>query len=197
MEEIKGKLLIFSAPSGSGKTTIIKEIVKEINNLEFSISACSRQPREGEIHGKDYYFLSASDFRQKIDNEEFVEWEEVYKDVYYGTLKSEISRIWNNGNHVIFDVDVLGGVNLKKQFGEQALSIFIQPPSIEVLRQRLEKRATELPQQIEKRINRAEYELSFATKFDTIIMNDDLTKAIEETLKQIRSFMQLRITNYE
>ncbi len=189
MTKKQGKLLIFSAPSGSGKTTIIKEVVKQISNLEFSISACSRQPREGEIHGKDYYFLSAIDFRKNIDNQEFIEWEEVYKDVYYGTLKSEITRIWNNGNHVIFDVDVLGGVNLKTQFGEQALSIFVKPPSVEVLRQRLEHRGTEKPEQIEKRINRAEYELSFANKFDTVILNDDLDNAIEETLKQIRSFL--------
>ncbi len=189
MTKKQGKLLIFSAPSGSGKTTIIKEVVKQISNLEFSISACSRQPREGEIHGKDYYFLSAIDFRKNIDNQEFIEWEEVYKDVYYGTLKSEITRIWDNGNHVIFDVDVLGGVNLKTQFGEQALSIFVKPPSVEVLRQRLEHRGTEKPEQIEKRINRAEYELSFANKFDTVILNDDLDNAIEETLKQIRSFL--------
>ncbi len=184
-----GKLLIFSAPSGSGKTTIIKQVIQQVDKLEFSISACSRQARTGETNGKDYYFLTADDFRRRINNDEFIEWEEVYKDVYYGTLKSEINRIWDNGNNVIFDVDVLGGINLKKQFGDKALSIFIQPPSVEILRKRLENRGTESPEQIEKRISRAEYELSFTKEFDTIILNDDLDKAVKETVLNVNNFL--------
>ncbi len=189
MENSRGKLLIFSAPSGSGKTTIIKQIKDRINNLEFSISACSRQAREGEVHGKDYYFLSTENFKKNIENQEFIEWEEVYENNYYGTLRSEIYRIWDNGNNVIFDVDVLGGINLKTQFESDALSIFIKPPSIEVLRERLQKRGTELPEQIENRISRAKYELSFSKEFDKIIVNDDLSRAIDETVECINEFL--------
>ncbi len=189
MNKFKGKLLIFSAPSGSGKTTIVKRVIEEVNNLEFSVSACSRSPRKGEVDGKDYYFLSADDFRQKIDYDEFVEWEEVYKDVFYGTLKSELDRIWSNGNNAIFDVDVIGGINIKKQFAEQALSIFIKPPSIETLRKRLENRGTENKEQIDKRVSKAEYELSFAKDFDVIILNDDLDTAVKETVNKIREFI--------
>ncbi len=189
MENSRGKLLIFSAPSGSGKTTIIKQIKDRINNLEFSISACSRQAREGEVHGKDYYFLSTENFKKNIENQEFIEWEEVYENNYYGTLRSEIYRIWDNGNNVIFDVDVLGGINLKTQFESNALSIFIKPPSIEVLRERLQKRGTELPEQIENRISRAKYELSFSKEFDKIIVNDDLSRAIDETVECINEFL--------
>jgi guanylate kinase len=184
-----GKLLIFSAPSGSGKTTIVREVLKRFNNLEFSISACSRAPRKGEVHAKDYYFLEVEDFKQRINNEEFVEWEEVYKDSFYGTLKSEVDRIWNNGNHVVFDVDVKGGLNIKKQFGEKALAIFIKPPSVEELRRRLEKRGTETQEQIDKRINKAEYELGFAKGFDVVILNDELEKAVEETNNLVAEFL--------
>jgi guanylate kinase len=185
-----GKLIIFSAPSGSGKTTIVKEVLKKFNNLEFSISACSREPREGETHAKDYYFLSVDDFKQRIINEDFIEWEEVYQNNFYGTLKSEANRIWEKGNHVVFDVDVKGGLNIKKQFGDRALAFFIKAPSIEELRRRLEKRGTETVEQINKRINKAEYELGFAKDFDVVILNDVLEKAVEETIDLINDFLK-------
>jgi guanylate kinase len=185
-----GKLLIFSAPSGSGKTTIVKQVLKTIPELEFSISACSRQPRINEVDGKDYYFISADEFRRRIENNEFVEWEEVYKDQYYGTLKSELERIWNKNKHVVFDVDVVGGLNIKKQYADNSLSIFIKPPSVEELRTRLKNRGTETEAQIEKRISKAEYELGFADKFDVIIVNDILENAIESTIEKIKEFTQ-------
>lgn len=185
-----GKLLIFSAPSGSGKTTIIKEVLKSIPELEFSISACSRQARVNEVDGKDYYFISADEFRKRIENHEFVEWEEVYKDQYYGTLKSELERIWNKKKHVVFDVDVIGGLNIKKQYAKESLSIFIKAPSVEELRTRLKKRGTETDAQIEKRISKAEYELSFANKFDVTIVNDNLENAVNVTIKAIKDFLQ-------
>ncbi len=185
-----GKLLIFSAPSGSGKTTIVKEVLKQVSNLEFSISACSRGPRNGEVHGKDYYFLSVEEFKKKIEDQEFIEFEEVYANQFYGTLKSELNRIWNNGNHVVFDVDVIGGLNIKKQFQEQSLAIFIKAPSIEELKKRLENRATETVEQIAKRIQKAEHELGFADEFDTIILNINLNFAIEETIKQVTKFLR-------
>ena len=140
---MKGKLVIFSAPSGSGKTTIVKHLLQQGFNLEFSISATSREPRKGEIHAKDYYFLPQNDFQQKIKNDEFLEWEEVYNGIYYGTLKSEVERIGNLGKNVIFDVDVVGGLNIKKYFGDEALAVFVQPPSVEELKNRLQNRATE------------------------------------------------------
>ncbi|RLD79592.1 MAG: guanylate kinase [Bacteroidetes bacterium] len=185
------KLIIISAPSGSGKTTIVRQILKEIPNLEFSISACSRYPRKGEINGTDYHFFSIDEFKNKIDNNEFIEWEEVYTDQYYGTLKSEVYRIWDKGNHVIFDVDVVGGVNIKKQFPDNSLAIFIEAPSIELLEKRLRKRGTETEEQIKKRINKAEQELKFAAKFDKIIINDNLDLAIEETKDVINEFLNL------
>ncbi len=185
-----GKLIIFSAPSGSGKTTIVKEVLKKFTNLEFSISACSRAPREGEIHAKDYYFLSVDDFKQRIKNEDFIEWEEVYLNNFYGTLKSEANRIWEKGNHVVFDVDVKGGLNIKKQFGDRALAFFIKAPSIQELRRRLEKRGTETEEQINKRINKAEYELGFAKDFDVVILNDVLEKAVEETISLVTEFLK-------
>lgn len=184
------KLLIFSAPSGSGKTTIVREVLKKVPNLEFSVSACSRLPRKGEKHAKDYYFYSAEEFRQKIDNQEFIEWEEVYEDHFYGTLKSEVTRIWDKGNHVVFDVDVLGGLNIKKQFKEKALAIFIMAPSIDELRIRLEKRGTETAEQIEKRISKAEYELGFANEFDAVILNQSLKEAVDETITLIQDFLE-------
>jgi len=190
-----GKLLIFSAPSGSGKTTIVKEVLRNVPNLEFSISACSREPRKGEIHGKDYYFFGIDEFIRKIDGDEFVEYEEVYHNQYYGTLRNELDRIWENGNHVVFDVDVIGGLNIKKQFPEKSLSIFIKPPSIEELKKRLINRGTETDEQIAKRIQKAEYELGFADQFDTIILNKDLKFAVEETIKQVNEFLILEIKN--
>jgi len=185
-----GKLLIFSAPSGSGKTTIVKEILKKISNLEFSVSACSRSPRNSEVHGKDYYFLCAEEFRQKIKNQEFVEWEEVYDNQFYGTLKSELNRIWEKGHHVVFDVDVIGGLNIKKQFQANSLSIFIKAPSIESLRNRLINRGTETQDQVKKRIDKAEYEMGFANEFDVVIVNDRLEIAVEEAINKINKFLK-------
>jgi guanylate kinase len=185
-----GKLIIFSAPSGSGKTTIVKEVLKKLSGLEFSVSACSRLPRKNEMNGKDYYFYSPEEFKHKIENQEFVEWEEVYPGQFYGTLKSELDRIWDKGNHVVFDVDVIGGLNIKKQFAKDSLSLFIKAPSVEILRKRLTLRGTETLEQIEKRVNKAEYELGFANKFDVVIVNNDLDTAVTETLQKIDVFLK-------
>lgn len=184
-----GKLIIFSAPSGSGKSTIINYLLKQNLNLHFSISATSRAPRGTERHGIEYYFLSPEEFRTRIAAGDFLEYEEVYADKYYGTLKSEVERILNEGNNVIFDVDVVGGCNIKKQYGNRALSVFIQPPGIEELRKRLEGRGTDAPEVIESRIAKAEYELSFANQFDVIVINDNLETAQKETLKVIKDFL--------
>lgn len=188
---MQGKLIIFSAPSGAGKTTIVKHLLQQNLNLEFSISATSRGIRHTETNGKDYYFLSSDEFRQKIENDEFLEWEEVYAGTYYGTLKSEVERIRNNGKHVIFDVDVVGGSNIKKYYGNEALAIFIQPPSVEELRNRLVCRSTDAPEVIEKRVAKAEYELTFADKFDVIIVNHELEKAQQQAETVIREFISL------
>ena len=187
---MNGKLVIFSAPSGSGKTTIVKHLLDKGFNLEFSISACNRKPRGAEVNGKDYYFLETDEFRNKIAENEFVEWEEVYEDRFYGTLRSELDRIWNKGNHVLFDVDVKGGVNIKKQFGEQALSVFIMPPSIEELRNRLHGRETDSPKEIEKRIAKAEEEISYARQFDHIILNDELEFSTIEAEELLNAFLK-------
>ncbi|TVQ14976.1 MAG: guanylate kinase [Bacteroidetes bacterium] len=189
MSEIKGKLIIVCAPSGSGKTTIVKAVLPEITSLEFSVSACSRTPRQGETDGKDYYFLSEEEFRKKIDQGAFLEWEEVYPGSFYGTLKSEVQRIWNNGRHVIFDVDVIGGLNIKKQYPDNSLALFIMPPSVEELRARLTGRGTETPQSIEKRIDKAEFEMGFAPEFDATVVNDDLEMAIALTKEIMNSFL--------
>lgn len=186
---MKGKLIIFSAPSGSGKSTIINYLLQQDLNLHFSISATSRAPRGSEQHGVEYYFLSPEEFKSKIAAGEFLEYEEVYQDKFYGTLKSEVERLLNEGNNVIFDVDVVGGCNIKKYYGDRALSIFVQPPSIEVLRQRLEGRGTDAPEVIESRVAKAEYELGFASKFDTVIVNDNLEKAQTETLETVKRFI--------
>jgi guanylate kinase len=185
-----GKVVIISAPSGAGKTTMVKHLLgfKDLN-LAFSISACTRSVRDGEVDGRDYYFISLTHFRDKIDNGEFIEWEEVYKNHYYGTLKSEVNRIWGMNKHVLFDVDVMGGINLKEKFGEKALSIFVKPPSIEVLKQRLELRGTETPEKISNRINKASLELKFAPKFDRIILNDKLEDALIETSNSVKEFL--------
>ncbi|MFO8067917.1 MAG: guanylate kinase [Bacteroidales bacterium] len=186
---MKGKLIIFSAPSGSGKTSIVKEVLKRVPNLEFSVSACSRAKRPHEVDGKDYYFISAEQFREKIDAGEFLEWEEVYEDNYYGTLKSEVERIWQKGNHVIFDVDVIGGLNIKRQYKENALSVFVKPPSIDELKNRLLNRATETQEALEKRLDKAEYEMKFAPQFDLIIVNDDLEDAVELAAEEVQKFI--------
>jgi len=184
-----GKLIIFSAPSGAGKTTIVKHLLQQIPKLEFSISACSRSMRVNEKNGVDYYFLSVEEFKEKIKNDEFVEWEEVYKNNFYGTLRSEVFRIWNNKHHVIFDVDVEGGLNLKTQFAERALAIFVMPPSIQSLEERLRQRETENPESIARRIGKAENELKTAGSFDKTILNDNLPKALEEAEKAVREFI--------
>lgn len=185
-----GKLVIFSAPSGAGKTSIVHELLKVQDlKLEFSVSATNRPPREGETDGKDYYFLSTEAFNKKIKNKEFIEWEEVYMQNFYGTLKSEIERIWRAGNNVIFDVDVVGGLNIKKQYNSQALSVFIKPPSIAALRKRLIHRGTESIEKINQRVEKAEFELDYATEFDEIIVNDDLSVAIEKAKKIVREFL--------
>lgn len=186
-----GKLIIFSAPSGAGKTTIVRHLLNQNLGLEFSISATSRAMRHTETNGKDYYFLSAEEFKAKIDNNEFLEWEEVYAGTFYGTLKSEVERIRNNGKHVVFDVDVVGGCNIKKYYGSEALAVFVQPPSVEELRNRLISRSTDAPEVIEKRVAKAEYELTFADQFDCIIINEDLAKALKEAEKCIRRFIGL------
>ena len=187
--EKRGKLIIFSAPSGSGKSTIIQSLLNPDLNLSFSFSATSRAPRGTEKNGVEYYFISPEEFRQRIANGEFLEYEEVYAGKYYGTLKSEVERILDSGRNVIFDVDVVGGLNIKKYYGNQALALFIQPPSIEELKRRLNHRATDAPEVIASRIAKAEYELSFAPKFDRIIVNDILEKAQEEAYQTIRQFL--------
>ena len=183
---MKGKLIIFSAPSGSGKSTIINYLLTQDLNLAFSISATSRPPRGEEKHGVEYFFLSPDEFRQRIANNEFLEYEEVYKDRYYGTLKAQVEQQLEAGQNVVFDVDVVGGCNIKKFYGERALSLFIQPPSVDEPR-----RGTDAPEVIEHRIAKAEYELSFAPRFDKVIINDDLETAKAEALKVIREFLTL------
>lgn len=187
---MKGKLIIFSAPSGSGKSTIINYLMQQNLNLAFSISATSRPPRGTEQNGVEYFFLSPEEFRQRIANEEFLEYEEVYKDRYYGTLKAQVEKQLEAGQNVVFDVDVKGGCNIKQFYGNRALSIFIQPPSVEELRKRLTGRGTDSPEVIEDRIARAEYELSFASKFDTIVINDNLEEAKANALAILQDFLE-------
>lgn len=186
---MEGRLIIFSAPSGAGKTTLVKELLKDKFGLEFSISACSRAARENECNGKDYYFLSVDDFKNKIENDEFLEWEEVYPKHYYGTLKSEVERIWKKGKDVIFDVDVVGGLNIKKIYGDKALAVFVMPPSLEVLKERLNARSTESEESLKKRLDKVEYELEFADQFDIQIVNDQLEDAIDEVKAIVFSFL--------
>ena len=186
----KGKLIIFSAPSGSGKSTIINYLMTQNLNLAFSISATSRAPRGTEQHGVEYYFLSAEEFKQRIANDEFLEYEEVYENRFYGTLKAPIEKQLVAGFNVVFDVDVVGGCNIKKYYGDRALSVFIQPPSIEELRKRLVGRATDAPEVIESRIAKAEFELGYAGKFDVVVINDDLEKAKADALETIQKFLK-------
>jgi len=187
----QGKLLIFSAPSGSGKSTIVQWLMQEHPelNMHFSVSCTTRQPRGTEQNGVEYFFLTPEEFKEKIAKDEFVEYEEVYTDKFYGTLKSQVTSQTAKGDNVVFDIDVKGGCNIKRQYGAQALSIFIQPPSLEELRRRLEGRATDAQEVIEQRLAKAEYELSFTPKFDTVVVNDDLEKAKQETLEKIRKFL--------
>ncbi|MEI6174487.1 MAG: guanylate kinase [Bacteroidota bacterium] len=187
---MQGKAIIVSAPSGAGKTTIVKHLVKVISRLEFSVSACSRSKREGETDGRDYYFISGDDFKARIGGDEFVEWQEVYPGSYYGTLKSEMERIWLQGKTPIFDVDVLGGLNLKKYFGSQGLAIFIQPPSVEELENRLRKRGTESDETLRKRVDKAAFELTFAMHFDKIIINDNLEVKCREIVTLVETFLE-------
>ena len=190
MAEKKGKLIVISAPSGTGKSTIIGELTKDDSlKLEFSISATTRQPRRGEQDGVNYYFMTVEQFKEAIANDEFAEYEEVYPSRYYGTLKREIERINGDGRNVILDIDVKGGVNVKRMYGDEALSIFIAPPSIATLQARLEGRATDSAEEIAKRVAKAEFELTFADKFDHRVVNDDLATAVEQTRSLIKQFI--------
>ena len=182
------KLIIFSAPSGAGKSTIVRYMLAQDLNLQFSISATSRLPRGEEKNGIEYFFLTPQEFKDRIANGDFLEYEEVYPDKFYGTLKSEVDRILAEGKNVVFDIDCIGGLNVKKIYGDRALSIFVMPPSIQTLRERLEKRGTDAPHVIEKRLAKAEYEMSFAPQFDLVVLNDDFDKAKEETYRAIKEF---------
>jgi guanylate kinase len=186
---MSSKVIIFSAPSGAGKTTIAKEILKRIPSLEFSVSACSREMRKDERDGKDYYFLTVEDFKNKINNNEFLEWEEVYPGSYYGTLKSEVERIWKEGKNVIFDVDTVGGLNIKKIYQNKALAIFIKTASVEVLEERLLSRGTETEESMKKRMDKAATELSYSDQFDKIIINENLETAINDAYLIITDFL--------
>ena len=186
---MEGKLLIFCAPSGSGKSTIVQHLMKGMPELAFSISATSRNPRQGEVDGQEYHFISPQLFREKIEKDEFIEWEEVYQDQFYGTLKSEVERIWSEGFHALFDIDVLGGLNLKKAYGKKALAIFVKPPSLAVLEERLRSRGTDDESSLQKRLGKVEYELSFAPEFDTVLINDSLKKAFVDAEALVQAFL--------
>lgn len=186
-----GKLIVFSAPSGSGKTTIVRHLLgKEDLNLEFSISAASRVPRGEEVNGKDYYFMSTEEFKKHIKNEDFLEWEEVYRDNFYGTLKSEVERIWSKGKNVIFDIDVSGGLRIKHKFPKETLAVFVKPPSVDELKRRLKERSTESEDKINMRIAKASVELATAPQFDVIIKNYDLDIALEEAYQLVKNFVK-------
>lgn len=189
---MQGKLIIFSAPSGAGKTTIVKHLLKKYpDKLSFSISASTREPRGDEEDGKDYYFMSKEDFLHRVAHQEFVEFEEVYSGTFYGTLNSEIERIWTSGKHVVFDLDVIGGLRLKKKFGDQALAIFVEPPSLDVLEKRLRGRGTDSEEKLRERIEKADKELIYAKDFDVILHNDSLEKACLEAEKLIEDFLEI------
>ena len=187
---MSGKIIIFSAPSGAGKSTLVQHLIKYEFDLEFSVSATSRAPRGNEQNGVDYYYLTPAEFRNRIANNEFLEYEEVYPDCFYGTLLSEVDRILEKGSNIIFDVDVVGGLNIKNYYKDRALAIFVSPPNTETLRQRLQGRATDTEEMIQKRVGKAEYEMTFAPKFDVIIVNDKLDKAKDEVLKIVEKFLK-------
>ena len=186
----EGKLVIFSAPSGAGKTTIVKHLLSQNLNFGFSVSATTRKPRGAEQDGKDYYFLNVEEFKSKINNEEFLEWEEVYPGCFYGTLKSEVERILENGQNILFDIDVVGGSNIKKYYGDKALAVFVQPPSIKELEKRLLVRSTDHPEVIRERIAKAEHEMGYIGLFDIIIVNDKLEVALQKAEEKIREFLE-------
>jgi guanylate kinase len=190
MRKPSGKCIIVCAPSGAGKTTIVRHLLSKFSDLTFSVSATSREPRHNEEDGVHYHFISAKDFRSKIDNDEFLEWEEVYADQFYGTLKSEINRIWDKGHHVVFDVDVEGGVNLKEIFGDRALALFVKPPSLKVLEERLRSRKTETEESLQKRLNKAERELGYEEKFDDTVINDELEEACKTAAEKVKTFLE-------
>ncbi|MFD0992761.1 guanylate kinase [Tenacibaculum geojense] len=197
-ENFKGKLFVFSAPSGSGKTTIVRHLLKQDRfNLAFSISATSRAPRGEEVNGEDYYFISAQEFINKIKNDEFLEWEEVYRDNFYGTLKTEVERLWAQGKHVIFDIDVAGGLRIKKKFPNETLAVFVKPPSVDELKIRLKKRKTESEDKINMRIAKASVELATAPQFDKIIKNYDLEVALAEAETLVDNFLNTPYQNNE
>ena len=186
-----GKAIIFSAPSGSGKTSLVKHLMQQVPNLGFSISACTRDKRgRHEVHGRDYYFLSIDEFKQKIDQDAFVEWEEVYAGNFYGTLKEEVHRIWKEGKTVIFDVDVKGGLALKKYFGDQALAIFVKVPSLDVLESRLNDRGTESEESLSRRIYKAKFEMTFEAQFDVTVFNDEFTRSSADTVALVTDFLK-------
>lgn len=185
----QGKLIIFSAPSGAGKTTIVKYLLSTDLPIAFSISAASREKRAGETDGKDYYFIKPEAFKEKIKKNEFLEWEEVYENHFYGTLKSEVQRIWDEGKHVVFDVDVVGGLNIKKFYGDKALAIFVKPPSFEELEKRLRARSTESEESLKKRLTKANHELTYSHKFDTILVNDKIEEAKKNAYDLVSSFV--------
>ena len=187
---MKGKLIIFSAPSGAGKTTIVHHLLKKFPLLSFSISATTREQRGDEVNGKDYYFISKSDFLHKIAQKEFVEFEEVYSGTFYGTLRSEIQRIWASGKHVIFDIDVVGGLHLKKKYGDNAMAVFVDPPSLEVLIERLTSRGTDAPEKLAERIKKADKELQYANRFDVVLKNHDLKISCAEAEKLVTNFLK-------
>ncbi len=189
-ENGKGKLLVFSAPSGSGKTTLVHYLLESIDSLAFSVSATSREKRAGEIDGKDYYFMSPDRFRELINQNAFLEWEEVYDGIYYGTLFTEVERLMKMGKYVVFDVDVVGGLNIKKHYGSQALAVFIQAPSTKILAQRLRNRSTDSEESIGRRIEKAGWEMTFAEKFDVVIVNDELEQAKKQVFKLVNEFIK-------
>ena len=184
------KVIIFSAPSGAGKTTVVKHLLQNLTSqLSFSISACSRAPRQNEVNGKDYHFLSLEDFKKGIDNKLFLEWEEVYQNLFYGTLLEEVERIWSNGKAIIFDVDVKGGISLKRHFGEKALSVFVAPPSLGVLEARLRRRGTENEEDLQKRIGKAAQEMTHKNDFDKVLVNENLERACQQALEMVQDFL--------